>query len=123
MSFGPGFSYGIEAMKTGADVKLCPNCGSEMKRIKLGCYGDLSEWWECTNHNCGHLELCGREEKLGEKPTTYPDGVPIFPDDTPCPKCGYHTVLLHSHGDIGLECPKCDWCKTVKECMAEKVKS
>jgi ribosomal protein S27AE len=51
---------------------------------------------------------------------TYPDGVPIFPDDTPCPKCGYHTVLLHSHGDIALECPKCDWYKTVDECMMER---
>lgn len=70
---------------------------------------------------CGALLNGARGEKVGKKPTTYPDGVPIFPDDVPCPKCGYHTVLLHSHGDIALECPKCDWCKTVNDCMAEKV--
>lgn len=43
-----------------------------------------------------------------------------FPDDTRCPKCWYLRVLLHSHGDIALECPNCGWCKTVAEAEAER---
>lgn len=32
-----------------------------------------------------------------------------FPDDMPCPQCGYGRLILPSHGDVLAECPKCGW--------------
>jgi len=76
--------------------------------------------WLCDI--CGHLVMVSRdgsnESKVGGDHNNPPLG--SFPDDTPCPKCNTR-CLLPSHGDIGIECPRCGWYKTIKECLAEKV--
>lgn len=42
-----------------------------------------------------------------------------FPDDSPCPKCNTR-LLLHSHGDIAAECPKCGYFVTCEEALHKK---
>jgi len=89
----------------------CPKCGSEMLTLKR----PINLHFSRLVNIC--IE-CWHEEKVGEDHNDPPLG--SFPDDTPCPRCNTR-CLLPSHGDTGIECPKCGWYKTVKECLAEKV--